>query len=71
MQTADETAKIQSVIAFDRKTGRKLWQTTINTGGFSPDRIHRKNTHASPTVAADGSRLFAGPTITRESMSPD
>ena len=58
MQTADETAKIQSVIAFDRKTGRKLWQTTINTGGF-PDRIHRKNTHASPTVAADGSRLFA------------
>lgn len=58
MQTADETAKIQSVVAFDRKTGRKLWQTTINTGGF-PDRIHRKNTHASPTVAADGSRLFA------------
>jgi len=58
IQTSDETAKTQSVVAFDRSTGKQLWQTTINNGGF-PDRIHRKNTHASPTVAADGTRLFA------------
>jgi len=58
MQTSDETAKTQSVVAFARKTGKKLWQTTINSGGF-PARIHRKNTHASSTVAADGTGLFA------------
>ena len=58
MQTSDETASTQSVVAFDRRTGTKLWQTTINSGGF-PARIHRRNTHASSTVAADGTRLFA------------
>ena len=58
LQTSDEQAKTQSVVAFDRKTGDKRWGTTINSGGF-PTRIHRKNTHASPTVAADGRRLFA------------
>jgi outer membrane protein assembly factor BamB len=58
MQTSNETAKTQSVVAFDRKSGKLRWQTTINSGGF-PARIHRKNTHASPTVAADGTRLFA------------
>ncbi|MBQ17237.1 MAG: dehydrogenase [Planctomycetaceae bacterium] len=58
MQTADETKQTQSVIAFDRASGRRAWQTRINSGGF-PERINRKNTHASTTVAADGSRLFA------------
>ena len=34
LQTSDEQAKTQSVVAFARKTGKKLWQTTINSGGF-------------------------------------
>ena len=58
MQTSNETEKTQSVVAFDRKSGKPLWQTRINSGGF-PVRIHRKNSHASPTVASDGTRLFA------------
>ena len=58
LQTSNETAKTQSVVAFDRSSGKRLWQTTINSGGF-PTRIHRRNTHASPTIAADGTRLFA------------
>lgn len=58
LQTADETRQTQSVVAFDRSTGKRLWQTQLNRGGF-PERINRKNTHASPTVAGDGVRFFA------------
>jgi outer membrane protein assembly factor BamB len=58
MLTADEQAQVQSVLAFDRATGRSVWQRPINTGGF-PEKIHRKNTHASSTVASDGHRLYA------------
>lgn len=53
--TADATA--QSVAAFDRATGKPLWKTDVHKGGL-PDKIHRKNTHASGTVASDGERLF-------------
>lgn len=58
LTTADESRQVQSVVAYDRKSGKPLWQTTINTGGF-PRRIHRKNTHATPTVASNGKLLFA------------
>lgn len=56
LTTADESTQTQSVVAFDQKTGRQLWMTDINQGGFP--RTHRKNTHASPSVASDGERLF-------------
>lgn len=56
--TADERAKTQSVVCFDRASGKQLWATVIHRGGF-PARIHRKNTHATPSVATDGSTLFA------------
>lgn len=55
--TADEAEKTQSVVCFDRATGKQLWQTVVNTGGF-PKTIHRKNTHASQTLACDGERVF-------------
>lgn len=58
LQTADEARQTQSVVAFDRSTGKQLWQTQLNRGGF-PGRIHRKNTHASSTIAGDGTRFFA------------
>lgn len=58
LTTADEARQVQSVVCFDRKTGKQLWKTDINTGGF-PRRIHRKNTHATPTVASNGKLLFA------------
>ena len=58
LATADEQVKTQSVVCFDRETGKQLWTRKISEGGF-PLRINRKNTHASPTVAADGTRLFA------------
>jgi outer membrane protein assembly factor BamB len=58
LTTADEDAKTQSVLCFQRQNGSLLWQREVNRGGF-PRRIHRKNTHASPTIAVANGRLFA------------
>jgi len=58
LTTADESQHIQSVISFDRTTGKQLWKTDVNQGGFT-NRVHAKNTHASPTVASNGKTLFA------------
>jgi outer membrane protein assembly factor BamB len=57
LTTADEAEQIQSVLAFDRKTGRKLWQVEVSRGGF-PERNHPKNSEATSTVACDGQHLF-------------
>jgi len=57
LTTADEKAKVQAVVAYDRQSGKQLWKTDIHKGGFLAE-IHKKNTHASPTAAWDGERLF-------------
>jgi outer membrane protein assembly factor BamB len=57
LATADELAQTQSVVAFDAETGKQLWKTDMNKGGL-PGKIHEKNTHASPTVACDGEKLY-------------
>lgn len=58
LSTADEAARIQSVLAYHRATGRPAWRADLYEGGFPP-KIHSKNSHASSTVVSDGSRLFA------------
>lgn len=58
LTTADEQQQVQSVLCFDRATGRPVWKTDVNRGGF-PSEIHAKNTHASPTLASDGELVFA------------
>ena len=57
LATADESRQTQTVLALDRATGKPLWQTEISRGGFP--KIHRKNTHATGTIASDGERVFA------------
>ncbi|MGD9855970.1 MAG: PQQ-binding-like beta-propeller repeat protein [Planctomycetaceae bacterium] len=57
LATADEVNQKQGVIAFDRETGKQLWITEVNSGGFP--KTHAKNTHATCTVACDGERVFA------------
>lgn len=57
LATADESKQVQSVVAYDRKSGSERWASKISEGGF-PARIHGKNTHASPTVACDGDRIY-------------
>jgi outer membrane protein assembly factor BamB len=58
LTTADEKRQIQSVLAFDKKSGSKLWDVEISRGGF-PARNHPKNTAATPSIASDGEKLFA------------
>ena len=58
LTTSDTKAQTQSVLCYDRKEGELLWNTMVNQGNFNP-KIHRKNTHASPTVACDGERVYA------------
>lgn len=57
LSTADDNAKTQSVIAFDLKSGDQLWDRQVHQGGFNP-KIHKKNSHATPTIAVDGERVF-------------
>lgn len=56
LATAEDANQSQSVVCFDRATGKQLWQTELSRGGFP--RIHPNNTHASPTCACDGERVF-------------
>jgi len=58
LSTADVDAKTQSVLAYDKATGKQLWAVEVNKGNF-PAKIHGNNTHASPTIASDGERVFA------------
>ncbi len=53
---ADEEIRM---LAYDRQTGRPLWNTLIHQGGF-PERkeIHPKATYANSTVASDGERFY-------------
>ncbi|MBL9125464.1 MAG: PQQ-binding-like beta-propeller repeat protein [Planctomycetaceae bacterium] len=53
---ADEQAETQSVLCYDRATGKPLWQTIVHRGGLM--RKHEKSTAASGTVACDGERLY-------------
>jgi len=57
--TSYDDGQRQTVLGYDRSTGKQLWETEINSGGF-PRRIFKpNNTHASSTVGSDGKRLFA------------
>ncbi|MBM4037909.1 MAG: hypothetical protein FJ290_05290 [Planctomycetes bacterium] len=56
LPTADEKEKVQYLLCFDRRDGKKLWQTELHRGGFM--RLHPKNSHASATPACDGERVF-------------
>jgi outer membrane protein assembly factor BamB len=57
LTTADEQAQEQRVLAFDRRTGKALWNTLVHQGGFP--RKNPKNSHASATPACDGERVFS------------
>jgi outer membrane protein assembly factor BamB len=57
LTTAEEDREIQSVLCFDRRTGRQLWRTEVHQGGMDR-KGNKKTTQASATVASDGQRLF-------------
>jgi outer membrane protein assembly factor BamB len=58
LTTSDTDKQIHSIMAFDRGTGKTLWQVEASRGGF-PEKNHPKNTEATATIASDGERVFA------------
>jgi outer membrane protein assembly factor BamB len=56
LATADEQEGTQSVLCYDRETGRQLWQTEVHRGGLM--RKHENSSAASGTVACDGESVF-------------
>lgn len=57
LTTADEQRQVQGVICFDKNSGKQLWITPVHKGNF-PAQIHKKNTHASGSVATNGESIF-------------
>lgn len=55
--TANEQNETQSLVCFDRSTGKRRWNRTLHNGGF--ERMHSKNSQASATPACDGNTVFA------------
>lgn len=56
LATADETEQTQSVVCYDRESGRQLWQTAVHRGGLMIK--NQKSSAASATVACDGQRVY-------------
>lgn len=56
LATADEGKKTQSLLAYDRATGKPLWNMVLHSGGL--EHMHRKNSQASATPACDGRHVF-------------
>ena len=57
LATAEPDRDAQSVLCFDRKTGERLWQTVVHTGGLT-QQGNGKSTLASSTPACDGKRVY-------------
>lgn len=57
LATAEHDRQVQSVLCYDRNTGKQLWQTELHQGGFET-KGNNKSSLASSTVACDGPRIF-------------
>jgi outer membrane protein assembly factor BamB len=57
LATAEHDKQLQSVLCFDRNTGKQLWQTVVHEGKFEKGG-NGKASLASATAACDGRRVF-------------
>ncbi len=57
LATADHEHSTQELLAFDRRTGKPLWQKVIHKGGLTKAG-NAKSSLASSTPACDGERVF-------------
>lgn len=57
LATAEHDREVQSVLCFDRKTGKRQWQTEIHQGGFDT-KGNSKSSLASSTIACDGQKIY-------------
>ena len=58
LTTSESAGQKQSVLRVDAETGKLTDQWLISRDSF-PQRIHPKNSHASPSIAWDDKRLYA------------
>lgn len=74
LTTADADAQTQSVLKLDGESGQIEGEYVLHRGTL-PKRIHPNNSHASPSMAYDGERLFAcfytDDSIVLTALSPD
>ncbi len=56
LPTSDESSGSQSVLCFDRATGKERWRREVHPDGGM--RKNAKSTAASSTIACDGERLY-------------
>lgn len=59
LNTANQVEGTQSVVCFDRRSGKQVWSTPVHRDGL-PKKINGKATHASTTPACDGKALYVG-----------
>lgn len=59
LATAEKQAETESVLCFDRASGKRLWKTDVHKGGLSY-KGNKKASLASSTIACDGERLYIG-----------
>ncbi len=52
------TEEAQFVLAYARSDGSLVWRTQLHEGGL-PEKLHRKNSAATPTAASDGRNVYA------------
>lgn len=57
LTAAEPDRQVQSVLCFDRDTGRRLWQSVVHEQGFTT-KGNAKSSLASSSVACDGERLY-------------
>ena len=50
LATAEHDREVQSVLCFDRNTGKQLWQTEIHQGGFETKGNSRSSLASSSAV---------------------
>ena len=56
LATSDESTGAQSILAYDRTSGKRLWQTTVHADGGM--KKNAKSTMASGSPACDGQHIF-------------
>ncbi len=56
LATCDEATGSQSILAYDRKSGKLLWQRVVHSDGAM--RKNSRSTGASSTPACDGERIY-------------
>ncbi len=57
LTAAEPDREVQSVLCFDRRTGKRMWQSVVHEKGFTT-KGNAKSSLASSSVACDGERLY-------------